>query len=399
MILSFSCANVRSIKDAAAFSLEANFDDTNRDTLIQYEDISVLRFSSIYGANGSGKTSFLQSLNLLQNLILSNRFVQPGVKLLRNPHKLALNEPTEYKICFVRNGIKYNYELQYDNSNIIKESLYFSPKGRTSKIFDRTDQILSFGADYVKLEPLCREKLFSNRLILSLAANETQIPEIQSVFSFFSTDLVIYGGNNSNWLNYSTDTIETRPEIKQKVLKFMNDIGINIVDIIAHIERIPVNPASIPKEVPDQLRSLMLADMRIVPHMKLVYKDFALDIQEESTGTRKLLNFICPLIDIFEGGKIFICDEIEKHLHPTIVRHLVELFMNNTKSDAQIIVTTHDIDLLDLDLLRRDQIWFTSINPAVRKTDLYSLASLKNVRKDENIKKNYLKGKYSLYQN
>lgn len=397
MILSFSCTNVRSIKDKAAFSMEANFDDTSKDSLIDFEDTSVLRFSSIYGSNGSGKTSFLDAISLLQNLILSNKFVQPGMMLARNPHKLALNEPTKYEINFVKNGVKYCYDLEYDNLKIISEKLYFWPNGRISKIFDRTEQDVSFGTDYLKLAPLCKEKLFPNKLLLSLAANETQTPEIHAVFNFFAKDLVIYGGNNSNWLNYSTDAIENRPEIKQKVLKFMNDIGINIVDIIAHIEKIPINPASIPREIPVQIRSMMLADMSIVPHIKLVYKDFSLDITEESVGTQKLLNFICPLIDIFENGKIFVCDEIEKHLHPIIVRHLVELFIKNKKSDAQIIVTTHDIDLLDLDLLRRDQIWFTSINPEVRKTDLYSLSSLKNVRKDENIKKNYLKGKYNLY--
>lgn len=332
-----------------------------------------------------------------KNSKILNRLIQPGQILSRNSHKLALNDTTEYKICFTQKNIKYNYEIKYTNSKIISEKLYFSTNGRTSKIFDRSEQNVSLGIDYSKLESSCKEKFFPNRFLLSLAANETQITEIQSVFFFFSQDLVFYGGNNFNWLNYSTNAIETSPKIKQKVLDFMNHIGINIVDTIAHIERIPINPATIPRDIPEQLRTLMPSDMSIVPHIKLIYKDFELDIQEESTETQKLLNFICPLLDIFENSKIFICDEIGKHLHPTIVRYLVELFMQNKKSDAQIIVTTHDIDLLDLNLLRRDQIWFTSINPNVRKTDLYSLASLKSVRKDENIKKNYLKGKYDLY--
>ena len=198
---------------------------------------------------------------------------------------------------------------------------------------------------------------------------------------FFVTLNLSNNISNNIMINYSTDRIENMNKNIELTL----------------IEKIPINQASIPREIPEQIRSMMLADMSIVPHIKLVYKDFSLDITEESVGTQKLLNFICPLIDIFENGKIFVCDEIEKHLHPIIVRHLVELFIKNKKSDAQIIVTTHDIDLLDLDLLRRDQIWFTSINPEVRKTDLYSLSSLKNVRKDENIKKNYLKGKYNLY--
>lgn len=114
---------------------------------------------------------------------------------------------------------------------------------------------------------------------------------------------------------------------------------------------------------------------------------------EESSGIKSLLQFLCPLFDIFENGKLFVCDEIEQHLHPTAIRKIIEIFNSNKKSNAQIILTTHDIDLLDINLLRRDQIWFSYMKEN-HSSELFRLSDLRGVRKDDNLKKNYLEGKY-----
>ena len=98
--------------------------------------------------------------------------------------------------------------------------------------------------------------------------------------------------------------------------------------------------------------------------------------------------------DIVFNDKILIWDEMETSLHPCIVKELLRLIMSGKQdSKAQLIFSTHDINLLDLNTFRRDQIWFTELNKE-RSTDLYSLAELKNVRKDENINKGYMNGKY-----
>lgn len=118
-------------------------------------------------------------------------------------------------------------------------------------------------------------------------------------------------------------------------------------------------------------------------------------MSEESTGIRKLFEFICPMIDIVSNGKVLVCDELEANFHESIMYGLVNLFrkLNRTPS-AQMIFTTHDTSVLSLDLFRRDQIWFTELTRDTRETDLYSLAEIKNVRKDENIGKGYIAGKY-----
>ena len=76
-----------------------------------------------------------------------------------------------------------------------------------------------------------------------------------------------------------------------------------------------------------------------------------------------------------------ICDELEANLHEAIVYGLVDLFRQlRTNESAQMFFTTHDTSILNLDLFRRDQIWFTEMKRGERTTDLYSLAEIKNVR-------------------
>ena len=95
------------------------------------------------------------------------------------------------------------------------------------------------------------------------------------------------------------------------------------------------------------------------------------------------------------NGKVLVCDELETNLHESLLFVFVKQFVNMRGSKpAQLIFTTHETGLLNLDLFRRDQIWFTEIKLADRSTDLFSLTEIKNVRKDENFGKGYIAGKY-----
>ena len=116
--------------------------------------------------------------------------------------------------------------------------------------------------------------------------------------------------------------------------------------------------------------------------------------EEESTGVKKLFEIICPMLDILQKGKVLIFDEIETGWHEAVVYKIIEMFHELMPEQfAQLIFTTHDTSLLDGRLFRRDQIWFTELTPE-RATDLFSLAEIKNVRKEENLSKGYMSGKY-----
>ena len=94
-------------------------------------------------------------------------------------------------------------------------------------------------------------------------------------------------------------------------------------------------------------------------------------------------------------NKVLIIDELDKSLHPFLVHYIVEIFNDRdiNKNGSQLIFNTYDTNLLDLNILRRDQIWFTEKNSDNGESELYSLSDF-SVRKQENIEKGYILGRY-----
>jgi hypothetical protein len=123
--------------------------------------------------------------------------------------------------------------------------------------------------------------------------------------------------------------------------------------------------------------------------------NFSLD-GEESSGTRKFFALTAPIISVLDHGMILIADELDAKLHPNLVCSLISLFNSSisNKNNAQLIFNTHDTNLLDSGLFRRDQIWFSQKDRYGAST-VYSLAEFKSaVRKNEDFEKNYINGKY-----
>lgn len=396
MLVSFLCSNVRSIKESTTFTMETSADKSQSENLIHDKLLNsdYLKFAAIFGENGSGKTSFLIALSILQNIILSNANLLHGQPLLSIPHKLALNEPTKFEIVFIQNEIRYRYILKYKENIILHEKLEYWPNGRVAIIFDRTKEDVSISASFSKLSSVIKNKIDTNKLLLVIASQNTPYDEFKSAISFFTQELVIYSPGQNNCFNYSANQIATNPQTKQKVLDFLHNVGVNATEIKASVEQRQLYPNEIPIELGEQIRHLAMTQMATISHLELEYGNFSVDYNEESEGIKSLLQFLCPLFDIFEKGKVFFCDEIERHLHPSVVRKIIETFNSNQKSNAQIIFTTHDIDLLDINILRRDQIWFSYISNRTRSSELFRLSDLKGIRKDDNLKKNYLEGKY-----
>ncbi len=393
MLLEFTCSNYRSVREPVTLSLRAGPDSSFGDGLIGFEDERVNPACAIYGTNGTGKSSVLSAMSLMRNMVVSNYFSQPGDPLPRAPHKLWANKPTSFSMEFVWKKIRYIYEFAYDDLSILSERLSYVPNGRIAKIFDRKKNEFSAGEKFSRLESLCKEKLFPNKLALSLAVNNLNYTEIVNAFMFYRESLVVLLNENNNWLEYSAEKLGHDKAIKNMFLTFMKNTGSDMVDIKAKSERKPVDPASIPPDVPKNIRALILNTPQFETIVTTIYNGFSLDIKDESLGTQKLIRLMCPIMDIFQKNKTFVCDEIESHLHPLIVRQLVSRFINGKGSSAQIICATHNVEMLDLKLFRRDQIYFTDINPDGHRTKLFALSTLKP-RKDDNVQKNYLDNKY-----
>ncbi len=398
MILEYTCENYRSIKEKVVFSMLASKDNSFENLLVDYKGNLINKVAAIYGANGSGKTSFLDSLNFLKLLVCNSNNHQPGDKIRQVSHKLSKqNTPTTYTIQFVKNDIRYAYGLSYTSEQIISEYLYHFPNGKQAKIFDRSLNEISFGDKFKKDFEAILNFMKPNKLFLSVSANYSAVREAELVFLFFREDLIFYPlpVEISNWLEYSIERFTKEPELKKLFIDFMRSIETPIQNIDAKFEKTQMSPEFIPDNIPDEIKPFFVQAKEVTrSEANIDYGLFTVNLNEESKGIQKLFEVFGPIIDIILKDKILIWDEMETSLHPQIVKEILRLIMcGKNDSKAQLIFSTHDTNLLDLNTFRRDQIWFTELNES-RATDIYSLAELKNVRKDENISKGYMNGKY-----
>lgn len=398
MLLEFSCSNHKSIKDKVVFSMIASKDTANENQLYDFGTINVLKNAVIYGANGSGKSNLIDAMLFMKNLVVNSINHQPGDGIRQMPHKLAgFQTNSTYSIQFTIKNIRYAFGFSLNNRLVNEEYLYYFPNGRQVKIYERNSADFLTGGKFKGKFDTCSDVLKPNRLLLSCAANFSSVQEISDVFSFFRDDMVVYKGLGiGNWMNYSLRTMNSEQKVKDAVMAFLDGLGTGIRDIKISIEKELLEESMLPSFLSDEAKAEIIKSPANYIKASVKYDAFEVDLMtEESTGVRKLFEFICPLIDIIIKGKVLICDELEANFHESIVCGLIDLF-RQLKFDrkSQMIFTTHDTSILNLELFRRDQIWFTEIKTNTRSTDLYSLSEIRNVRKDENVEKGYISGKY-----
>lgn len=398
MLLEFSCSNHRSIRDEILFSAIAGSDKTHAENIEKAADVEVLKSSVIYGANGSGKSNFIDAIAFVKNLVSNSINHQPGQGILQVPHKLeGYERKSNYKIQFVVDGIRYAFGFSLRNMLVVEEYLYYFPNGRQTKVFERDGEEYSAGRNFRNRFNSCKDVLKPNRLMLSCAANFSSVDEVTAAYRFFNDELVIYNsGNQENWMNYSLHQINANEQMKAIVLKLLDALDTGIKDIHVDIKKEDLDVSHLPPFLSDEFKKILLQEKIDAISAKVLYEGFETDlISEESTGIKKLFGILCPFIDIIANGKVLVCDELESNLHESLLFGLVKQFVNTRGSKpAQLIFTTHETGLLNLDLFRRDQIWFTENKSADRSTDLFSLTEIRNVRKDENFGKGYIAGKY-----
>ncbi|MBW8310311.1 MAG: AAA family ATPase, partial [Candidatus Paracaedibacteraceae bacterium] len=232
MLLEFSFENHRSMKRKVTLSMVASNDIVLESELILIDKNRLSRLASIYGANGSGKSTILSAMSQFKLLVLNSINHQPGDKVTRNPHKLSLPDtPTSFNCQFIKSGIRYAYGVSFTENGIEDEYLYHFKKGRQAKIFERTGMEITFGENYRKSSELALTVLKENRLFLSCAANYSTIEEIEAVFLFIKEDIVVYGNLPNDWLSYTAKMLSSNPSIKNIFMDFLHATGSDVIDV------------------------------------------------------------------------------------------------------------------------------------------------------------------------
>ena len=419
MLLSFSCSNYGSIGlKEIELNMAATPDTLHPSSIATYDGHEYIRGAFIYGANGSGKTTVINAIQTLCRIVSAqyDSDSRNGRLLVRSrfrSHYLHRNAPVKFDILFEKNGTKYSYSLSIFNGRIVEETLYYSPNGRMTKLFVRDEETFDFCNEYAKESKNCDGYFQSSRLVLSIAANVTNIKPVQEARDFFIDDIVFLGSGDGAFIfrfdpdedMYYDPTVNLakffidNPDVKDRVVSLMQGAGMDVMDIEVQKEEYRVSRPRYSShssddslfEDSDEPRFVTRTRYNMIIHHP---NEVSLPYEYESDGTKAYLRMAQRLIGVIDNERVFVCDEPESSMHPNLAIEIIKFFLSS-KGKSQMICATHETNLMDLKILRRDQIFFTSIEYADddRATELYALSDFNGIRNnDANIRTKYLKG-------
>ena len=438
MLIRFTVENFLSFKDEVEFSMVAGRPRKHSDHILprlSNRDIRILKTAVIYGANASGKSNLIKAMSFAKNLIVQG--TRPNQRIEASPFLFDTTTkdlPSKFNFEVKCNERIYEYGFEVDRRNVQTEWLYeIRPSGpkvifeRSTDLARQTTHVIPGSVPYTAEQ----DEQFFRFVAKGTRPNQLFLTEcIERNVAYFE--------EISHWFNEKLVLVfpDTRPAGIE--IAFMNDetFKSEFIDLIKlfdlGIESIRLEDFELDSEtrIPAQVKEQIMQDIRnmsldpeshaivqipalnvlvlIDENQDIVSKKFVtlhrvtgddkyepLELTEESEGTQRLFEIIPALFELLSDDRerVFVIDELDRRLHSMLSYKILELFLSNSKRrNNQLIVTTHEVGILDLDLLRRDEIWFVEKNIA-GVSSVFSLEEF-HPRYDKDIRKSYLQGRF-----
>ena len=443
MLIRFRTSNFLSFDHEQELSMIAGNTKKKENHLIDQNNLKLLKFSAIYGANASGKSNLFKAINFSKNIILG------GIKAnlanlycrIKDSNKNKISS-FEYEIKINNRFYAYGFDLMLSKNSIQAEWLYELDKNKNKEVliytrelnqdikinneyFNNNNDILSrlnvYHSDMKSQDTVLFLTVMNKNKETLYKDNPTNnVCILKDIFSWFVNSLIIIfpqvGLDNTPFFS-SEESIE-------KINEIISKFGTGISECKAVEANLQELQAAIPPEILRDMinkieseyvnsqknkTNIQQASIRINRELYIIRKtsinnlrvekivlkhknnDSQYAFSEESDGTQRLFDLIEILMNK-DSEKVYLIDELDRCFHPELTYKFIERFLNLTNNNSQLIVTTHESRLLNFDLLRRDEIWFAN-REKNRPTDLYSLEKY-NERFDKKIDKAYLEGRY-----
>jgi hypothetical protein len=399
MIVEFSVANFRSIKEMQTISFAATKLDSSpynaevdKNNIVEEGGMRLLKTVGIYGANASGKSNVIKALDYFIELI--TKLPSPTSRLQKIYDPFLFQEAFEttesyFQIVFIADEKKYRYGFTIKGDKISNEWLYGTLNKNMVPYFIRSEKqnepdIKDVFKEAKEVPPL---ELKHNLFLVHVASYKKAIAS--TILEYFLKKSV-FGYRGLYTLRYITIELlrDKGVKFKENVLQLLSNFGLPYSDILIRTEQenspispIPLEKIGLIKNVTDQSGIAQTVELNLGVN--------------ESSGTQKLFDLAGTILFCLNTESLFVIDELDSNFHPSLVIKLIQLFNDTSinKAQSQILFTSHDTNLLDPSILRRDQIYFTEKSEH-ESTRLYSLADLKGIRNDADFARQYLAGFY-----
>lgn len=438
MLVQFTVENFASFGATTTFSMAADNADRQHVTHIIGDKTSktppVLRVAALYGANGAGKSNLIKAIGFARKLILNG--TRAGKLIPITPFKLSSDsdKPSRFEFIFNHNDIPYSYGFLATATRIVEEWLYATPSKQEVRYFERTtsehnETLVEFGATFTGKST--KDKQFMefvaqgtrpNQLFLT-EARERNVKIVAPVVEWFEKSLIIISADAQ--LKGLELMLRGNTDFADYIGARLRAAGTGVESV--RVEEHPLEASTVfsgmPEEVQQEIaqslqpddeeqgvlmqgsfgeRGMFVSGKQSQPmllQIKTQHRgadgrlvDF--DTNEESEGTQRLMHLFPALHRLQERPCVALLDELDRRLHPLLSRYFVETMLDCPEENrySQLIFTTHETHLLDLDLLRRDEIWFVEKDRG-GASHLSSLAEF-NIRPELKVQKGYLNGRF-----
>lgn len=424
MIISFSLENWMSFRDRVTFSMVASreLQHGERVPKLGKYNTRILPIAAIYGGNASGKTNLVKALSFVKDLVI--KVTQPDSMIPVEPFLLdatSVEKPSSFTLEILVGDDIYEFSFSVTQKAVLKEKLILITSTSEKELYDRSDGHFSFDRS---LYNSSKEKQFlefvfegtgENQLFLTNAISR-KLEIFRPVYNWFKEklDLIypdaifqpfeqfmdeshpIYPIMNKMMQQLDTGISrlggeELRPDktlpqpLKEDLQKHLKE-GITVRLVAPEDERLLITRKN------GQLISKKLVSY----HLKSDGTEARFKMGQESNGTQRLMDLLPAFLDLSQTqlNKVYIIDEIDRSLHTLLIRRLIESYLAScsNESRAQLLMTTHNVLLMDQKLLRRDEMWVTE-RDAEGVTNLLSFSEYKDIRYDKDIRKSYLQGR------
>ena len=410
MLIEFSVSNFKSFKNLQNFTMEAapiaskfsELDEKNVATLSP--KMKLLKSKAVYGANASGKSNLIQALSFFKEMIIFSVRNEEIIQKDYKPFLLSTETrdlPGFFQGIFVVEGKKYRYGFEVKDNQIETEWLFGPAEKRQVAYFTREGQQINInskqfaeGKPFMGLGQEANDIFRENSLFLT-AVSAFNGAISKSITQFFKGRFWPFQGIHDQALFDIAVELMANVGKLQEELEMLQNADIGIVGIRREEKEGANKYFFLPSQ--SRPREFQILTERTVfdEEGKAVDRvEFAMTSQE-SEGTKKLFSIIPVLLPLLRHGGVLLIDEYDARLHPILTTSLIELFHDEKTNpgNAQLIFVTHNTNLLNPRLLRRDQISFAE-KDRFGATHLYSLVELRGVRNDASFEKDYIKGKY-----
>lgn len=396
MIIELRAKNCFSFEDPIVFSMKADMRNKKFASNVHRENnFNILKTAGIYGPNNAGKTCLVKCFNVIKKIMLNKK---PNLM----PNLFTKNSICELGITFLAEGREFSYDLHYDAQN--EEFLYEKFLEIQKDQYGNEKEILWLEKDTVNQRYSCIDQdvllmiplLSSNNLLCYVidASKFEHLEKMKKIIIEFAQKIDILNMNNIP-MKKTIELMKNKGGLQKKVVEFIKNADLYMDNFeYVDMDQIKIDDRT-ENEKPDEevltMREKLMEQIRLVSTYKGVKVP---SLIFDSTGTKKIATLASYIIEGLEKGRILIVDELDSSIHFKITRAIVEMFNNELNTNAQMIFTVHDINLMDCKrMFRKEQIWF--VHKDQDGLYVYSLADFtaqQGVRDTTDIMGKYRKG-------